>query len=281
MLVGLCGKAAGQAETAALATVPGSAHGVGAILDQDEIVFSDDGSELLHVGQMTAHVRQKEEPRAGCTGLAVEILKIDHKTLGDFHQQGLSTGSSYGAGDRGKGEAVGENGFPRAEPRRTQGDGHGIPSRGASEAIARALVGGIGLFELRGFGKLFRSAVVAMQAAGSQDLGGGRNDRVIQCLLLGKTAGERFQRPASLARHPAFFRNRTKPAPILIPVRPHPYGQSSGERHSIEAIRSLRRRLRDVRLQTTEVARFHRPGSHHKVAQPRKIRACCCIAAEA
>jgi hypothetical protein len=56
MLVGLGRKATRQPETAALAAIPGSPHGVGAILDQNQIVFSDDGSELLHVGQMTAHV---------------------------------------------------------------------------------------------------------------------------------------------------------------------------------------------------------------------------------
>jgi hypothetical protein len=75
-------------------------------------------------------------------------LKVDHKILGDFHQQGLSTGSSYGAGDRGKGEAVGENGFTRAEPRRTQGDSHGISAGGTSQTIACALIGRKGLFQL-------------------------------------------------------------------------------------------------------------------------------------
>ena len=126
MLVGLGGKTPCQAEIAAFPAIPGCPHGVGAILDQHQIVFLDDVGEALHVGQMTAHVRQQQETRPGCLCLALEILKIDHQVLGDFDQQRFSAGGGDGAGYGRKREAVGQNRFTMRKTCRTQGNRHGI-----------------------------------------------------------------------------------------------------------------------------------------------------------
>ena len=108
--------------------------------------------------------RRADLHRMGHT-VSAEVLKVDGQPLAHIDEDRLCPDTGDCAGHRRQGEAVRQDPVPRADADRAQRAGHGVSARGHREAVFRTGEGREFLFEQRGFARLARHRVVAVQAA--------------------------------------------------------------------------------------------------------------------
>mmetsp|Transcript_419 Transcript_419/g.1657 ORF Transcript_419/g.1657 Transcript_419/m.1657 type:complete len:558 (+) Transcript_419:221-1894(+) len=116
-LVGLGGEARGDGSVlggSGLDALPVAPEGVGAVLDEGDVVLLAHLGDPGHVTQPSPHVGHDGDLGPGLLGLPLEVLDVDDELVGAVHVLGLAAGVHDGGRHRGKGERVGQDlGGPR------------------------------------------------------------------------------------------------------------------------------------------------------------------------
>ena len=190
VLEGLGAEAGDHAEGAAQPAVPARAHGVGAVLDQQQVVAPADLQQAVHVGDVAAHVGQQQDPRAGLGGLAVQVLQVDVIGLGDLDQHRLRARVGDGPRHRRQGEGIDQHLVAGCDTRRLERDEKRAAAGVEPDHVAHAQVRGELLFQQRGLGQAVAVLAVAEQPAVPEQPFGGRDRRLGQGVRGAEVLGE-------------------------------------------------------------------------------------------
>ena len=137
VLEGLGGEATSHPEGAGGSTLPPGPHGVGAVLHQHQAEGVGDLAEGIHVGHVSAHVRQQQDPGTGSLGGGRQVVQVDPVVRGGANEHRCATGVDHRPGHRGQGEGVHQHrltGFDadghqrRGQRRPATVEGHAVPA---------------------------------------------------------------------------------------------------------------------------------------------------------
>jgi hypothetical protein len=180
-----------------------------AILDDRHTQIGTKRHKRLHIAQMPAHMRQHQQPRAGCLGLGRQIIEIQRQIFRHLDKHRLTAHACNRAGNGCQREGIGQHRLPCRNPHRTQGTAQSIAARGHRKAILRPRQRGEFLLQQGSFRNLAFSRVIAVQPPMPQH----RNRRFDPVLGNGFLLGKKPRKPfLHQAFFPSGFTSQTKAA---------------------------------------------------------------------
>ena len=205
VLVGLRAEAGRDPVGAALRLPPPRPHRVRAVLDDRDAERVGGLHEGVHVGDVSAHVREHQHPRLAGLRLAREVVEVDDEVLGDLHQHRLAPRRRDGPRYRRQREAVGQHGLAGREAEGAQRGLQRIAPRRAGETETCAHVRRELVLQKDGLRHLAVDDVVPMQPSRAHD-----GDGTLDALL----GYRRLLREVSVesARHRVLHRSRDRGA---------------------------------------------------------------------
>ena len=121
VFIRLGAETANSAESPALFAAPSRAHRVRGVFDQADGVGPANGQHPIHIGNMTAHMREHQKLNVGIGRLVLQVVEIDGKIRCGFDQQGNTAGVVDGARNRRQGIGITQYFIAVLEARRAHG----------------------------------------------------------------------------------------------------------------------------------------------------------------